>query len=245
MTSNGSHDDAAAGVADLRRRLVGARDADVGVPHRRRRHRLRLRADRGDGLAAQLRDEVPARRVGRHRVLELPAEQAGVEARRRPPDRAGSCRPSRARRGCIGLARAWLFLSWLRLPDDTRANRGQVLSSIRRISTSRTTSVSRLACGSQRKLRVAKIVALQLAGLAEGPSSDIAIELKPEIDGGRVAAASAAAVCPAVTVSAAAGATPWDGPFPRPWSSGSQLPGGVRGLGDHRRIQCSETNHYR
>ena len=52
MTSNGSISDAAAGVADLGRGLVGAVDPDVGVPHRHRRRALRDRPDGGDVAAA-------------------------------------------------------------------------------------------------------------------------------------------------------------------------------------------------
>ncbi len=75
----GLDQDAAAGVPGLGGRVVCALDPDVRAPERLRRRALRLRADRGDVLAANGRDEVVAGRVGRHAVLEVPPEQAPVE----------------------------------------------------------------------------------------------------------------------------------------------------------------------
>ena len=103
---------------------TAAKARDAGVPRRRRVRPLRLRADRSDGLAAQLRDQVPAGRAsGMASRLPLPIRTGRSRSRRPRPDRAGSCQPSRALRGCIGLAHPRL----VGLPDDTRANRGRVL----------------------------------------------------------------------------------------------------------------------
>ena len=74
------HQEGAACIADLRRRLVGAIDPDVDVPGDRRRLTLRRRrADRADVAAADPPDQILARSLARDDVLELPAEQAAIE----------------------------------------------------------------------------------------------------------------------------------------------------------------------
>jgi len=70
----------AARVPDLRRRLIGALDPDIGIPRRRRRRRLGHRRHGGDIAAAETPDEVLALRPRRRNVLELPAEQAAVKS---------------------------------------------------------------------------------------------------------------------------------------------------------------------
>ena len=75
----GLRHDAPAGIQHLRGGLVGALDPDVRVPGRRRWPALGLRADGGHVAAAKSSDEVAAGRARRHRVLELPSEQAAVE----------------------------------------------------------------------------------------------------------------------------------------------------------------------
>ena len=73
----------AARLARFRRRLVGVLDPDVGVPDRLRRRSLRLRRHSRNIAAAEAGDQIRAGRPRRHRVLELPAEQAAVEVRSR------------------------------------------------------------------------------------------------------------------------------------------------------------------
>ena len=75
----GRRHDTPTGSLDLRGRAVRALDPDVGVPYRRRRSALRLRAHGGHVAAAEARDVVLAGRVGRHHVLELPSEEIAVE----------------------------------------------------------------------------------------------------------------------------------------------------------------------
>jgi catechol 2,3-dioxygenase-like lactoylglutathione lyase family enzyme len=59
--------------------LVGVVHPDIRVPHRARGVATSDRADRRDVPTVQSRDEVLPRRVRRHHVFELPAEQPAIE----------------------------------------------------------------------------------------------------------------------------------------------------------------------
>ena len=111
ITSNGGMITEPPAASALGRRVVGARDGDVGVPRRLGRRAVGDRADGGDRTTADQRHEVVRARSRRASRPRTPSRTARRRRRVRPAGRAGWCRPSSGRRGCSGHGRASSHLS--------------------------------------------------------------------------------------------------------------------------------------